>query len=111
MSGSEFAPWMPVDTLLARYSMYIDLQLAQTEIDYKLTVVKSLFSESMYNFITLPSNYQSAIDNSVIKSLTIKIPSAHQLNDSEQKMNALNRILSHYDSVKENIVTVAKIGP
>lgn len=63
LTGSEFAPWVEQDSLLAIYSMYIDLQLTQTEIDYKLTIVKTLFGDTMYNFspFLAPTNRQLII--------------------------------------------------
>ncbi len=76
LTSSNFAPWQPVDSLLATYSMYIDLQLAQTEIDFHLTALKELFGDGMYQFFTLPSNYQSALDYTVIPSGHIDIPAA-----------------------------------
>lgn len=75
LTGSEFAPWQPADSLLASYSMYIDLQLAQTEIDFGLTAIKQLFGSTMHQFFTLPSSYQSAIDGSVIPLAPVIIPS------------------------------------
>lgn len=96
LTGTEFSPWTPVDSLLASYSMYIDLQLAQTEIDFRLTVISKLFGDTMFDFFTLPSNYQSAIDYSVIKAQSVEIPNA-----PVPKVTHESAALYHYGSVKE----------
>jgi penicillin amidase len=98
LTSSKFAPWKPADSLLASYSMYIDLQLAQTEIDFRLSVVDEVFGEDMYHFFTLPSNYQAAIDGSIIEQQKINIPRAPLLDNSNGQSLALSY---HYDSIEE----------
>ena len=97
LTNSEFAPWREEDSLLASYSMYIDLQLAQTEIDFRLTALKEIFGLSMYNFFTLPSNYQAAIDASEVPITPINIP--------ELPMDVIDgngqNLTSFYDTVLE----------
>ena len=98
LTGSEFSPWVPADSLLASYSMYIDLQLAQTEIDYRLTVVKALFGDTMHTFFTLPSNYQAAIDNSVVDTPPIVVPFAPKRSAIDGNVIAG---VNYYDSIVE----------
>lgn len=74
LTGGEFAPWEPEDTLLATFSMYLDLQRGQTEIDFSLTALKRLYGDQMVEFVTLPSPYQAAIDYSVIPSPRPQVP-------------------------------------
>lgn len=74
LTGSAFTPWQPADSLLASYSMYIDLQLSQTEQDFRLNALYELFDEQMYTFFTLPSEYQAAIDGTRIAVDEVIIP-------------------------------------
>lgn len=97
LTGSEFVPWRPVDSLLATYSMYIDLQLSQTEIEFRLSAVKEIFGDTMHQFFTLPSNYQSAIDLTKVPVGPIEIPSLQSSNSINKKLSAV----SHFDSVIE----------
>lgn len=101
LTGSKFAPWVPVDSLLASYSMYIDLQLAQTERDFRLNVIKDLFGDSMYRFFTLPSNYQAAIDFSIIDIPPVEVPPAPQLSKMKQTKDKPPVAFNYYDSVQE----------
>jgi penicillin amidase len=101
LAGGEFSAWTPVDSLLASYSMYIDLQLAQTETDYRLTVIDKLFGESMYEFFTSPSNFQSAIDGSVLETPTIKVPEAPQPSEPDDSPQNVAATPYHYDSLIE----------
>ena len=75
LTNASFAPWLPVDSLLASYSMYIDLQLAQTEYDFGLTALNNIFGPALFHFFTLPSRHQAAIDGSLIPTPPIDIPS------------------------------------
>lgn len=72
--SSSFAPWTPEDSLLASFSMYLDLQAAQIETDFRLTILKELFGQDMLRFFTLPSTYQAAIDQSPIPIKPISVP-------------------------------------
>lgn len=100
--GAKFTPWQPADSLLATYSMYIDLQLAQTEIDFRLTALKALFGSSMYNFFTLPSSYQAAIDNSTIHLLPVEIPTLENDISNNLLANNVSTIdFSHFDAIAE----------
>ncbi|MDT0594165.1 penicillin acylase family protein [Glaciecola petra] len=72
--SSSFIPWTPEDSLLASFSMYLDLQAAQIETDYRLSILNEIFGEEMLRFFTLPSTYQAAIDQSTIPLEPIKVP-------------------------------------
>lgn len=97
LTSSEFAPWRPEDSLLASYSMYIDLQLAQTEIDFRLTALKTIFGADMHQFFTPTSTYQSAIDASVTPLVPIKIPKLPSSSHTEGE----DQTAYHFDSVVE----------
>jgi len=97
LTNSEFALWRPEDSLLVSYSMYIDLQLSQTEIDFRLTALKEIYGASMHQFFTLPSTYQSAIDYSVVPTDSIEIPSLPPFVKSDEQLAAVN----YYDSIEE----------
>lgn len=97
LTSSEFAPWRPVDSLLASYSMYIDLQLAQTEIEFRLTALKEIFGADMHQFFTLPSTFQAAIDLSRIPIGTIEIPALPLTEETEKQLSVTN----YFDSVVE----------
>jgi penicillin amidase len=100
--SAEFRPWTPVDSLMVVYSMYLDLQRSQTEIDFSLTVLNELYSASMYDFFTLPSNYQAAIDQTIVQGKQIEIPvlkqqAPNEANDSDKP----SVLASYYDTVPE----------
>jgi penicillin amidase len=104
--SASFEPWQPSDSLLAVYSMYIDLQLAQTEIDFRLNALKTVFGDAMYRFFTLPSTYQAAIDNTNIPLRGVEIPNIDAFlqqaeQNAEDQARVLDTIDSHYDSVLE----------
>ena len=101
--GTNFAPWKPSDSLMATYSMYIDLQLAQTEIDFRLTALKEVFGQNMFNFFTLPSNFQSAIDYSTIRTNVVEIPSLPEKfkQQSANMASASIKSVVNYDEIQE----------
>lgn len=97
LTSSEFAPWRPEDSLLASYSMYIDLQLAQTESEFRLNALKELLGNDMHQFFTLPSPYQAAIDQSVVPITPIEIPRLAFVDELDEEVNAAY----NFDSIKE----------
>lgn len=99
--GSSFKAWQKVDTLLVIYSMYLDLQGTQTDIDFAFTALKSLYGNAMYEFFTLPSNYQSALDYSTIRGASIEVPAMPRDNKDDTSTR-------QYDY--ENIQELADIG-
>lgn len=73
-AGVALKPWRPTDSILVAFSMYLDLQGSQIELDLARTALKSHFGEQIYNFITQPSNYQAALDGSEIPLSDADIP-------------------------------------
>jgi penicillin amidase len=105
--NGNFTDWQPTDSLLASYAMYIDLQLAQTEIDFRLNALRELYGDSMHQFFTLPSQYQASIDGSVLPIKSVEIPSlpddfGNQNSTENKTVNTIkNTELIAYDSVLE----------
>lgn len=97
LTSSEFAPWRAEDSLLASYSMYIDLQLAQTEMDFRLSALKELFGEDMHQFFTETSTYQAPIDSSIIPLTPIKIPNLPTISPTDEDFHSAY----YFDSVVE----------
>ncbi|NDV89972.1 penicillin acylase family protein [Alteromonas sp. 345S023] len=73
-AGVTLKPWRPTDSILVAYSMYLDLQGTQIELDLARTALKDNFGEQVYRFITQPSNYQAALDGSEIPLSDADIP-------------------------------------
>ncbi|WP_269468564.1 penicillin acylase family protein [Alteromonas sp. ASW11-130] len=74
LTGFSPARWTPQDSILVVFSMYMDLQLGQVELDMARTGVARYFGQPMLEFLTQPSPYQSALDVSVIPPKDISIP-------------------------------------
>ena len=81
LTQSTPQPWKPEESLLASYSMYLDLQGGQVERDMTLTVLRDLYGEQMLEFFHLPSAYQAALDGSVVRNTDMEIPSLINSND------------------------------
>lgn len=62
----DFREWVPEDSLLASFSMYMDLQHSQVDRDLALTRIAHHYGQAMVDFILLPSAYQAALDGSVL---------------------------------------------
>lgn len=74
ITGSTMLPWREEDSLLANYSMYMDLQAAQVTRDLENTLLARSFGQAMLDFIHQPSPFQAAIDLSEINTLEVPIP-------------------------------------
>lgn len=74
LTGTQMQPWKPQDTILATFSMYIDLQSSQVERDFENTAIRDLFGQQMLDFMYQPSNYQAAIDQSIERAPNAIIP-------------------------------------
>ncbi|MBD3584863.1 penicillin acylase family protein [Salinimonas sp. HHU 13199] len=68
-------PWTPEDSLLVVFSMYMDLQLGQVELDLARTGLTRYFGQSMLVFLNAPSRYQAALDGSKLSPYQGNIPS------------------------------------
>ena len=66
LTGSTMRPWKAEDSLLAIYSMYMDLQGSQVDRDLMLTYLHSEYGQEMVDFLLSPSPYQAAIDGSTL---------------------------------------------
>ncbi|MCP3702750.1 MAG: penicillin acylase family protein, partial [Alteromonas sp.] len=73
-AGVDIKQWRPTDSILVIYSMYLDLQGSQVELDFAREALLSTFGDDVYSFITQPSNYQAALDASEIPLLEAPIP-------------------------------------
>jgi penicillin amidase len=75
ITGAKMLPWREEDSLLANYSMYMDLQAAQVERDLENTLIAKSFGQGMLDFIHQPSPFQAAIDLSEISAPQAPVPS------------------------------------
>ncbi len=73
-AGLTLSPWQPTDSILVAYSMYLDLQGGQIEIDLARTALKETYGTPIYNFITQPSRYQAALDGSELALYHADVP-------------------------------------
>ncbi|MCO7201416.1 penicillin acylase family protein [Pseudoalteromonas sp. OANN1] len=76
--GATPAPWQPEDSLLTIFSMYLDLQAGTYERDETLIALKQQYGQDMLDFILQPSQYQAALDNSVLTASPVTIPALQQ---------------------------------
>ena len=74
LTGAEAKPWQSEDSLLIIFSMYLDLQTATFERDKTLIEIEDLYGKAMVDFITQPSLYQAALDNSQLAPYNGGIP-------------------------------------
>lgn len=75
LTGTDFREWLPEDSLLVSYSMYLDLQGNQVERDLVNTLLVEEFGYGLLNFFNLPSPYQAALDGTIIGGANPDIPS------------------------------------
>ncbi|BFT30638.1 penicillin acylase family protein [Alteromonas sp. D210916BOD_24] len=73
-AGVEIKQWNPTDSILVIYSMYLDLQGGQINLDMARHALRDTFGEEIYRFITQPSHYQAALDASEIPLFEGAIP-------------------------------------
>lgn len=74
VTGFKPRPWEPSDSILVVYSMYMDLQRGQVELDLARTALKDTFGMDMLHFLTQPSQYQAALDGSRLPIGRAEIP-------------------------------------
>ncbi len=72
--GAETKPWVPEDSLLVIYSMYLDLQGGQVKRDLALTLVEEEFGSAMVDFVLQPSFAQASLDQIDIPPSQAPIP-------------------------------------
>ncbi len=73
-AGVDIQQWRPTDSILVIYSMYLDLQGSQIDIDMARQALLETFGEDIYRFITQPSHHQAALDGSEIPKSTQPVP-------------------------------------
>jgi penicillin amidase len=74
LTVAEQQPWQSEDSLLVIFSMYLDLQTATFERDQALIQIQQQYGAKMVEFLTQPSQYQAALDGSVLTPYTQTIP-------------------------------------
>ncbi|WP_394210143.1 penicillin acylase family protein [Enterovibrio calviensis] len=75
VTQAERKPWLPEDSLLAIFSMYLDLQGRSLNRDLTMGALEDSFGEDMVGFVTQPSQYQAALDGSRFPLKKVRIPS------------------------------------
>nr|WP_193988112.1 penicillin acylase family protein [Lelliottia steviae] len=91
LTAATAKPWQSEDSLLTIFSMYLDLQTATFERDKTLIQIEQLFGKEMVAFITQPSLYQAALDNSQLAPYNHSIPS----------LSAPLSMITHIEDTKE----------
>ena len=74
ITGFDMQPWKAEDSILVIFSMYMDLQLGQVELDMARTALVDTFGDEMLAFINQPSQYQAALDGSELPVRRAPIP-------------------------------------
>ncbi len=74
LTGAEQQPWQSEDSLLVIFSMYLDLQTATFERDQALIQIQQQYGAKMVEFLTQPSQYQAALDGSILTPYSQTIP-------------------------------------
>lgn len=85
LTNSKPRSWVPADSLLVIFSMYLDLQGRTPTRDMVLTQVEHLYGKEMLAFITQNSPYQAALDASLLPTDKLDIPAL-----SFQRLSASN---------------------
>lgn len=74
LTGAKRNLWLPEDSLLVIFSMYLDLQENSFKRDLSLTYINEHFGSAMVRFLTQPSEFQAALDGSELDLLEADIP-------------------------------------
>lgn len=74
LTGFDIQPWTPEDSILVVFSMYMDLQAGQVELDLARTAVAEHFGTPMLDFIQSATQYQAALDGSTLPYRINEIP-------------------------------------
>lgn len=74
LTGGKPSPWLPEDSLLVSFSMYLDLQHNQVKRDLTLTEIERTFGTDMVAFLVQTSHYQAALDGSELPAYDGGIP-------------------------------------
>lgn len=93
LTNTTFKAWLPEDSILVSFSMYLDLQGAQVERDLVNSVLVDKFGYGLLSFLNLPSPYQAALDSSVVSSPLVEVPSLNLESNasSTESLPVINR--------------------
>jgi len=101
LTGTEFKKWLPEDSLLVSYSMYLDLQGGQVERDLVNTLLVEKYGYALLDFFNIQSPYQAALDGSIIGGPKPEIPSLNiELGKLPNNTDTQHGLLS-FDSIVE----------
>jgi penicillin amidase len=102
LTDTEFKAWVPEDSLLVIYSMYLDLQGGQVEMDLVNTFLVERFGYQLLHFFNLPSPYQAALDGSIVSAPIQSIPTLSSRSSGETKSMAnIKKGILAYDAISE----------
>lgn len=109
LTNTEFREWLPEDSLLVSYSMYLDLQGNQVERDLVNTFLVEEFGYGLLDFFNMPSPYQAPLDGSIvgiekpdIPSLNINLTETQNSNDTQSGLLGFNSIPEPLDIGSNN---------
>ncbi|MDD1794570.1 penicillin acylase family protein [Enterovibrio sp. ZSDZ42] len=74
VTQTDREPWLPEDSLLVIFSMYLDLQGRSLKRDLTFGVIENHFGPEMVAFLSQPSKYQAALDGSRFELKKVDIP-------------------------------------
>lgn len=74
LTNSKPRSWVPADSLLVIFSMYLDLQGRTPTRDMVLTQIEQLYGKDMLAFVTQNSPHQAALDGSLLPTDKFEIP-------------------------------------
>lgn len=77
LTGFTPKPWLPEDSILTIFSMYLDLQGNTIRRDLALSRIEQAFGPQMVAFLSQSSQYQAALDGSIIDH-TVAIPTLNR---------------------------------
>lgn len=93
LTNSKPRAWVPADSLLVIFSMYLDLQGRTPTRDMVLTQIEQLYGKDMLAFVTQNSPYQAALDGSLLPTDKLEIPSLSLKNLVTSKVTSIEEEL------------------
>ena len=93
LTNSTPRSWVPADSLLVIFSMYLDLQGRTPTRDMVLTHIEQLYGKDMLAFITQNSPYQAALDASLLPTDKLEIPALLMENLAVSKVTSIEEPL------------------
>jgi penicillin amidase len=103
LTRTEFNQWLPQDSLLVSYSMYLDLQGGQVERDLVNTFLVDKFGYGLLDFFNMNSPYQAALDGSIMGGQRPEIPSLNIDLSTLKKNIDINDGLLSFNSIAEPV--------